>query len=122
MNRKSSRDLIAENSPDSSTQIQRFVRLNELIPEFMELVDQGRVAVTPAVELSYLSNDEQVIVVLTIESEQASPSLSQAQRMRRLSRDGKLTDDMVLSILSEKKKADRWNLALPTFGLKVELI
>lgn len=88
----------------------------------MELVDQGRVAVTPAVELSYLSNDEQVIVVLTIESEQASPSLSQAQRMRRLSRDGKLTDDMVLSILSEKKKADRWNLALPTFGLKVELI
>ena len=98
------------------------MRLNELIPEFMELVDQGRVAVTPAVELSYLSNDEQVIVVLTIESEQASPSLSQAQRMRRLSRDGKLTDDMVLSILSEKKKADRWNLALPTFGLKVELI
>ena len=60
--------------------------------------------------------------MLTIESEQASPSLSQAQRMRRLSRDGKLTDDMVLSILSEKKKADRWNLALPTFGLKVELI
>ncbi len=113
LNRKSSRDLIAENSPDSSTQIQRFVRLNELIPELMELVDQGRVAVTPAVELSYLSNDEQVIVVLTIESEQASPSLSQAQRMRRLSREGKLTDDMVLSILSEKKKADRWNLALP---------
>ena len=73
LNRKSSRDLIAENSPDSSTQIQRFVRLNELIPELMDLVDQGRVAVTPAVELSYLTPDEQVMVVLTIVSA-AEPS------------------------------------------------
>lgn len=81
LNRKSSGDLIAENSPDSSTQIQRFVRLYELIPELLDLVDQGRVAVTPAVELSYLNAEEQVIVVLTIESEQSSPSLSQAQRI-----------------------------------------
>lgn len=111
--KKSSRDLIAENSPDSSTQIQRFIRLNELVPDLMELVDAGRVAVTPAVELSYLTEDEQLMVVLTIDSEQVSPSLSQAQRMRKLSADGKLTDDEILRILSEKKKADCWNLTLP---------
>lgn len=97
--KKSTRDLIAADSPDSSTQIQRFVRLNELIPELMEMVDLGRVALTPAVELSYLSKEEQDIVALTIESEQATPSLSQAQRMRKLSRAGALEDDTVLTNL-----------------------
>lgn len=111
--KKSTRDLIAADSPDSSTQIQRFVRLNELIPELMEMVDLGRVALTPAVELSYLSKEEQDIVALTIESEQATPSLSQAQRMRKLSRAGALEDDTVLNILCEKKKPECWNLAIP---------
>ena len=105
--KKSTRDLIAADSPDSSTQIQRFVRLNELIPELMEMVDIGRVALTPVVELSYLSKEEQDIVALTIESEQATPSLSQAQRMRKLSRAGALGDDTVLNILCEKKKKER---------------
>lgn len=113
LNRKSSRDLIAENSPDSSTQIQRFVRLNELIPELMEFVDAGRVAVTPAVELSYLGEEEQMMIVAAVESEQSSPSLSQAQRIRRIAKDGNLTEDMVVAIMSEKKKADSWNLTLP---------
>ena len=88
LKRKSSRDQIAENSPDSSTQIQRFVRLNNLISELLEMVDSGQVAVTPAVELSYLTDEQQIMVVLTIQSEQSSPSLSQAQRMRKLSKEG----------------------------------
>lgn len=113
---KTSRDLIAENSPDSSTQIQRFIRLNELIPELLEMVDEGIVAVTPAVELSHLKIREQKIVKLTIESEQNSPSLSQAQRIRRLSEQKRLNEDSVLEILTEKKKADCWNLAIPMNG------
>lgn len=110
---KTSRDLIAENSPDSSTQIQRFIRLNELVPELLEMVDEGIVAVTPAVELSHLKIREQKLVKLTIESEQNSPSLSQAQRIRRLSEQKRLNEDSVLEILTEKKKADCWNLAIP---------
>lgn len=111
--RKTSREMIAENSPDSSTQIQRFIRLNELIPELLEFVDEGRVAVTPAVELSYLKDEEQMMILLTIESEQNSPSLSQAQRIRKLSEQELLNEEKVLSILSEKKKADCWNLTIP---------
>ena len=110
---KTSRDMIAENSPDSSTQIQRFIRLNELIPELLEFVDEGRVAVTPAVEFSYLKDEEQMMILLTIESEQNSPSLSQAQRIRKLSEQELLNEEKVLSILSEKKKADCWNLTIP---------
>lgn len=111
--RKTSRDRIAENSPDSSTQIQRFIRLNELIPELLEFVDEGRVAVTPAVELSYLKEEEQRIVLMTIESEQCSPSLSQAQRIRRMSENGMLDEDETLTVFSEKKKSDCWNLVIP---------
>lgn len=112
-NRKTSRELIAENSPDSSTQIQRYIRLNELIPELLDMVDAGRVAVTPAVELSYLTDEEQGAVVLTVESEQSSPSLSQAQRMRKTAEKQKLTADIILKIMSEKKKPESWNLTLP---------
>lgn len=110
---KSTRDLIAENSPDSSTQIQRFVRLNELVPELLDFVDAGRVGVTPAVELSYLREEEQLMVLMTIESEQSSPSRSQALRMRRMSENGTLDEDVILAILSEQKKVDCWNLSLP---------
>lgn len=77
------------------------------------MVDAGRVAVTPAVELSYLTPKEQVLVFLTIESEQNSPSLSQAQCIRKLSKEGSLSDEKVLAILFEKKKTECWNLALP---------
>lgn len=110
---KSSRDLIAENSPDSSSQIQRYLRLNELLPELLQMVDLGRIALTPASELSFLSKEEQRILLLTIESEQATPSLSQAQRMKKLSKQRMLTDDKILEIMMEQKKPDCWNLTLP---------
>ena len=99
---KTSRELIAENSPDSSTQIHRYIRLNELQPQL-----------TPAVELSYLKKDEQLLLIETIDSEQATPSLSQAQRMKRLSQEGKLNDDSMLQIMLEQKKPENWNLSLP---------
>ena len=113
LEQKSSRDLIAENSPDSSTQIQRYLRLNELIPELLRMVDVRKIALTPAVEISYLTKEEQEILFMTIDCEMATPSLSQAQRMKQISREGKLTDDMILQIMSEKKKPECWNLVFP---------
>ena len=110
---KTSRDQIAENCPDSSSQIQRYLRLNELIPELLAMVDAGRIALTPAVELSFLTRKEQELLLLTIESEQATPSLSQAQRMKQLSKRGELTDDVILEIMMERKKPECWNLTLP---------
>ena len=111
--RKSSRDLIAENSPDSSTQIQRYIRLTELEPQLLQMVDEGKIGMTPAVELSYLKPDEQQLLIETIDSEQATPSFSQAQRMKRLSLEGKLNDDTMLGIMMEQKKPENWNLTLP---------
>ena len=113
LERKSSRDLIAENSPDSSSQIQRYLRLNELIPELLQMVDDHKIALTPASELSFLTKDEQQLLLLTIESEQTTPSLSQAQRMKKLSRQGELSDDEILEIMMEQKKPECWNLTLP---------
>jgi len=110
---KTSRELIAENSSDSATQIQRYIRLNELQPELQHLVDEGKIGMTPAVEISYLKPDEQKMLIETIDSEQATPSFSQAQRMRRLSQEGKLNDDAVLGIMMEQKKPENWDLKLP---------
>ena len=113
LERKTSRQIIAEKSPDSSSQIQRYIRLNELIPELLDLVDTGKIALASAAEISYLREAEQSMLLLTIESEQAIPSPSQALRMKKLSRSGLLTDDMILNIMMEQKKADAWNLTLP---------
>ena len=113
LEKKSSRDLIAENSPDSSSQIQRYLRLNELIPELLQMVDERKIALTPAAEISYLTKEEQEILFMTIDCEMATPSLSQAQRMKQISREGQLTDDMILQIMSEKKKPECWNLTIP---------
>ena len=110
---KSSRDLIAENSPDSSTQIQRYIRLTELEPQLLQMVDEGKIGMTPAVELSYLKPDEQQLLLETIDGERATPSFSQAQRMKRLSQEGKLNDDTMLGIMMEQKKPENWNLTLP---------
>ena len=110
---KTSRELIAENSPDSSTQIHRYIRLNELQPQLLTMVDEGKIGMTPAVELSYLKKDEQLLLIETIDCEQATPSLSQAQRMKRLSQEGKLNDDSMLQIMLEQKKPENWNLSLP---------
>ena len=109
---KTSRDLLAENAPDSSSQIQRLIRLTELSPELQQMVDDKKIAVTPAVELSYLKPEEQALVVETIESEQATPSLSQAQRMKKKSRAGELNEDTVLSIMSEEKKPEKYDLTI----------
>lgn len=103
---KTSRELVAEKSPDSPTQIQRYIRLTELQPELQEMVDSGKMAMTPAVELSYLKPKEQELLLETIESEQATPSLSQAQRIKKLSQSGDLNEDSILGIMSEQKKPE----------------
>ena len=115
---KTSRQQIAENSPDSATQIQRYIRLTELEPELQKMVDEGKIAMTPAVEISYLKPEEQKLLIETIDSEQATPSLSQAQRMKKLSQEGKLSDDTMLGIMTEQKKPETWDLKLPMDKIK----
>ena len=110
---KLSVEKVAEDAGTSKDQVRRYIRLNELQPELQQLVDEGKIGMTPAVEISYLKPDEQKILVETIDSEQATPSFSQAQRMRRLSQEGKLNDDAVLGIMMEQKKPENWDLKLP---------
>ena len=106
-------DKVGENSGDSGRQVQRYIRLTELQPELQQMVDEGKIGMTPAVELSYLKPTEQKLLIDTIDSEQATPSLSQAQRMKRLSQEGRLTDDSMLGIMMEQKKPENWDLTLP---------
>lgn len=113
-----SADLVAQQSSDSKTQVRRYIRLTELELELQKMVDEGKIGMTPAVELSYLKPDEQKLLIDTIDSEQATPSLSQAQRMKRLSQEGKLNDDTMLGIMMEQKKPENWNLTLPMDKIK----
>ncbi len=99
-------ERVAEDAGESRTQVQRYVRLTELQPELQEMVDTGKIAMTPAVELSFLKPKEQELLLETIDSEQATPSLSQAQRMKKLSQLGGLNEDTMLSIMSEQKKPE----------------
>ena len=99
-----SRDLLAEQVGDSKSQIQRFIRLNNLVPEIMALVDEGKIGMTPAVELSYIPQEQQALVMEAIDSEQATPSLSQAQRLRKMSTAGELNEDTALEVMMEQKK------------------
>jgi len=94
---------LSETVPDSARQIQRYIRLTELIKSVLDMVDEGRIALRPAVELSYLPMEEQKILLSVMESEMATPSTSQAQRIRQLSAEGHLTEDSVYAILSEEK-------------------
>ena len=103
---RTSREILAENSPDSSTQIQRYIRLTELAPELQEMVDNKKIAFTPAVELSYLSESEQQLLLDAMDSEQATPSLSQAQRLKQFSQRGELTAEVMRAIMSEEKKPE----------------
>ena len=98
-----SRQILADGVEDSATQIQRYIRLTELVPELLELVDDGRMAFRPAVEISYLTEDEQRDLVETIDSEDCTPSLSQACRMKKLSQEGKLDMDAIFAIMTEEK-------------------
>lgn len=103
---KKSVQVVAEEAGESRSQIQRYVRLNDLSPQLQQMVDDKKIAMTPAVEISYLKPEEQELLVETIESEQATPSLSQAQRMKKLSQSGKLDEDTMLGIMSEEKKPE----------------
>ena len=109
---KKSIDVVAEESGESRSQIQRFIRLTELSPPLQKMVDEKKIAMTPAVEISYLKPEEQALLVETIDSEQATPSLSQAQRMKKLSQSGELNEDTMLTIMSEEKKPPREDITL----------
>ncbi|WP_407921078.1 ParB/RepB/Spo0J family partition protein [Acetivibrio mesophilus] len=94
---------LADKSGESRNQIYRYIRLTELIPSILEMVDDKRIAFNPAVEISYLTENEQQDLYKTMQSEDCTPSLSQAQRMKRLSQDGRLNIDVIFSILTEEK-------------------
>ena len=104
---------IANTVKDSERTIQRYIRLTYLIPELLKMVDEKKMAITPAVEISYIPQELQKELLVTVESEQAVPSLSQAQRMRKLSGEGKLDADMILEIMCERKANQREALKLP---------
>ena len=110
---KLSVEKVAEEAGTSKDQVRRYIRLNELEPELLQMVDEGKIGMTPAVEISYLKTEEQKLLIETIDSEQATPSFSQAQRMKRLSQEGKLNDDAMLDIMMEQKKPETWDLKLP---------
>ena len=99
-------EKIAENSPDSKSQIKRFIRLTELIPGLLDMVDEKKIAFNPAYELSFLKKEEQTQLLDAMDSEQATPSLSQAQRLKKFSQEGRLNIDVMRVIMSEEKKSD----------------
>lgn len=97
-------ERVAEDAGKSKTQVQRFIRLNNLEPELKTMVDEGRLAFNPAVEVSFMKSDEQQALISALETTQAAPSLSQAQRMKKLSQEGKVSEASLTQILSEEKK------------------
>ena len=99
-------ELIAQQSGESRNQIQRFIRLTELIPNLLDMVDERKIAFNPAVELSYLKKEEQTLLLEAMDSEQATPSLSQAQRLKKFSQQKMLSLDVMRAIMSEEKKND----------------
>ena len=112
---------IAEDTNDSARQVQRYIRLTYLISELLDLVDEGRIALTPAVELSYLTEEQQYSLLGTIEVEDRTPSLSQAVRFKKLSQAGQLTDELIDSIMQEEKANQREMLRIPMERLKKAL-
>ena len=108
-----SNEELAASSPDSRSQIQRFIRLTELIPSVLDMVDSGKIAFRPAVELSYLSKEQQQSLYDTMECEDCTPSLAQAIKLKEFSRDGKLTEEVILSIMQEEKPNQREQFKMP---------
>lgn len=98
---------IAQGFGVGKTTVQRFIRLTELIPPLLQMVDEGQIALTPAVELSFLKKDEQENLLMTMESEDATPSLSQAQRMKKLNQSGRLDMDAIFAIMTEERQTKR---------------
>ena len=109
---------IGEPYGESYKTVQRYIRLTNLHPKLLEYVDEGRIAFTPAVELSYLNDIEQQDLIQTIESEDCTPSLSQAVRMKKLSQAGELDDDKILEIMSEEKANQKERIKIPTEKLR----
>ena len=109
---------VAEQAGESQRQVQRFIRLTELIPPLLDMVDEKRIAFNPAYELSFLKPEEQAQLVETMDYEQATPSLSQAQRMKKFSQEGRLTEDVMLAILSEEKKSELDRVTLTSDTLR----
>ena len=115
----SARDQVAKEAGErSGIQVMRYVRLTELIPELLDMVDAKKIAFNPAYELSFLKPDEQQMLVETMDYEQATPSLSQAQRMKKFSQEGKLSEDVMLAIMSEEKKGDLDKVTLSSDTLR----
>ena len=104
---------ISKNTEDSARQIQRYIRLTNLIPELLELVDEGKIALTPAVELSYLAEDQQYVLLDTIEEEERTPSFSQAVRFKKLSQSNKLNTEQIETIMQEDKANQRETIRFP---------
>lgn len=111
---KLSTEIIGESEKVSRETVKRYIRLTKLLPELLKYVDEGRIAFTPAVELSYLNDIEQRDLIEVIESEDCTPSLSQAVRMKKLSQAGKLNDDKILEIMSEEKANQKERIKIPT--------
>lgn len=104
---------LADNSPDSARQIQRYIRLTELIPSILQMVDDKKIALNPAVELSYLSKEQQESLYSTMDCEDCTPSLAQAIKMKEFSKEGKLTDEVILSIMQEEKPNQKEQFKMP---------
>ena len=111
-------DKVAQGFGVGRMTVQRFIRLTELIPPILQMVDEGKIALTPAVELSFLKKDEQENLFATMESEEATPSLSQAQRMKSLSQSGRLDMDMIFALMTEEKGNQKETLKINTSKLK----
>ena len=112
LGKKSSRELLAEQVGESHEQIRKYIRLTNLIPEILEKVDDDKISMRPAVELSYLSKEEQELLYDAMESEACTPSHDQAIQMRNLSKEGKLTEDIIMAIMSQEKpnQVEQWKI------------
>ena len=105
--------LVSKDSNESERQIQRYIRLTELIPQLLQMVDEKRIAFNPAVELSYLPEEQQVFLLSAMEAEQATPSLSQAQKLKALSNDGTLDEAAILAVMQEQKANQKEQVRIP---------
>lgn len=115
---KRSTEIVADGTGESYKQVQRYIRLTELIPELLDMVDERKLAFNPAVEVSYLKRDEQRMLLEAMDAEQTTPSLSQAQRLKKFSQEGKLTEEAMSAIMSEEKKSDMDKVTLRSDTLR----
>ena len=111
-------DIVGQQAGDSRNQVHRFIRLTELIPELLDMVDERKIAFNPAVELSYLKKEEQTLLLEAMDSEQATPSLSQAQRLKKFSQQKMLSLDVMRAVMSEEKKTDHDRVTLKNETLR----